>query len=232
MARPIQPVFSEPRRDYSFRVPGPVKPTRVYLVRHGGTTSSDAGLFAGSTDVELSDFGRAQVARLAERLAGERIDAAYCSDLKRAAATAAAVCAPHGVSPMPASALRELDHGHWEGLTHEQVKTQFPDEYRAWSADPCTYAPPGGQAGIAVLSRALPAVADIVHRHAGGSALVVSHTATNRLLLCALLGIDPRRYRDRLAQDLACLNVLEFRGPTDARLLQMNDTSHLAGLRG
>jgi probable phosphoglycerate mutase len=205
--------------------------TRVLLVRHGGTTSSDAGLFAGSTDVELSDSGRTQVERLAARLAREDIRAAYCSDLQRAVATAIALCAPHGVAPAPTAALRELDHGHWEGLSHEEVERRFAVEYRAWSADPLAYAPPGGQSGIAVLSRALPALTQIVARHADETVLVVSHTATNRLLLCALLGIDPRRYRDRLAQDLACLNVLEFRSPSDARLLLMNDTSHLADLR-
>src|SRR5256885_17197794 len=92
--------------------------TRVLLVRHGGTTSSDAGLFAGSTDVELSDAGRTQVERLAARLAGEAIRAAYCSDLKRARATATALCAPPGIAPAPTEGLRHVDHRHWEGLSH------------------------------------------------------------------------------------------------------------------
>jgi probable phosphoglycerate mutase len=209
----------------------PTPPTRLLLARHGGTTSSDAGLFAGSSDVELSDLGRAQAARLAQRLAGEPIDAAYCSDMRRTIATAAAVCAPHDLTPVADAAFRELDHGHWEGLRHDDVERRFADEYRRWSDDPFTYAPPGGQAGVAVLARALPALTALVASHSGRTVLVVSHTATNRLLVCALLGIDPRRYRDRLAQDLACLNELEFRGPTNARLLRLNDTSHLAGLR-
>jgi probable phosphoglycerate mutase len=213
-------------------VPHPDAATRIFLARHGGTTSSDAGLFAGSSDVELSDVGRAQARQLAERLARETIDAAYCSDMKRTVATAAAVCAPHPLSPAPTAALRELDHGHWEGLSRAEVETRFAGEYRAWSDDPFNYAPPGGQSGAAVLARALPALTGIVADHPGKTVLVVSHTATNRLLLCALLGIDPRRYRDRLAQDLACLNVLEFRGPANARLLLMNDTSHLAGVSG
>ena len=211
-------------------MPSPPPPTRILLARHGGTTSSDAGLFAGSSDVELSDLGRAQAQRLAERLAGQTIDAAYCSDMKRTVATATAACAPHRLSPTPTAALRELDHGHWEGLSRAEVERRFGDEYRAWSDDPFTYSPPGGHAGAAVLARALPALAKIVADHPGRTVLVVSHTATNRLMLCALLGIEPRRYRERLAQDLACLNVLEFRDPANARLLLMNDTSHLAGL--
>lgn len=56
--------------------------------------------------------------------------------------------------------------------------------------------------------------------------LVVSHKATIRLVLCGLLGIDARGYRDRLDQSPACLNVLDFRDPVRARLTLFNDTSH------
>jgi hypothetical protein len=49
-------------------------------------------------------------------------------------------------------------------------------------------------------------------------------------VLCGLLGIDPRRYRDRLRQDLSCLNIVDFRGPEDAQLVLLNDTSHYARL--
>jgi probable phosphoglycerate mutase len=58
--------------------------------------------------------------------------------------------------------------------------------------------------------------------------LIVSHKATIRLLLCSLLGIDARGYRDCLDQSPACLNVLDFRDPVRARLMLFNDTSHYA----
>ena len=58
----------------------------------------------------------------------------------------------------------------------------------------------------------------------------VAHTATNRLLLCGLLGIDPRRYRDRLEQGFACLNILEYATATEAKGVTINDTSHLDGM--
>jgi probable phosphoglycerate mutase len=56
--------------------------------------------------------------------------------------------------------------------------------------------------------------------------LVVSHKATNRLLLCSLMGIDERLYREKVTQDLACLNVLKFKAPSQARVVVMNDVSH------
>ncbi len=68
----------------------------------------------------------------------------------------------------------------------------------------------------------------IVLGHAGGTVAVVSHKATIRLLICALLGLDARGYRDRLDQSPACLNVLDFRDPVRARLTLFNDVSHYA----
>jgi broad specificity phosphatase PhoE len=203
-------------------------PTRIYLVRHGGTTSSDANLFAGASDPELSDAGRAQAAALSKRLAQTSIDFAYCSDMKRAVATADAICAPHHLTPMRLTALREINHGHWEGKSRTEVEENFADEFQAWSADPLGYAPPGGETGLSVLSRALPAVTQIIREHAGKATLVVSHTATNRLLLCGFAGIDPRRYRDRLGQDLACLNIIDFKDAPSPRIVLMNDISHYA----
>jgi probable phosphoglycerate mutase len=72
----------------------------------------------------------------------------------------------------------------------------------------------------------MPAIAKIAADHRGQAVLIVSHTGTNRLLLCALLGIDPRRYRDRIVQDLACLNILDYRRPGKVQAVLINDISH------
>ena len=122
--------------------------------------------------------------------------------------------------------LREISHGRWEGLTRQEVEERFADEYVAWETDPFTFAPVGGESGLSVLARALPAVRRIVSAHAGETAMVVSHKATLRLLLSSVLGIDPRGYRDRLDQSPACLNVVDFRDPVRARLMLFNDVSH------
>lgn len=200
--------------------------TRILLIRHGATAFSDQDRFAGSVDIELSEKGRELARRLAERLAKAKIDAFYCSDMKRTMETAGIVARAHGRSPLPVAGLREIDHGQWEGLVHQEVEKKFAAEFAAWAADPFTVAPPGGETGLHVLSRALPALRQIVIDQQGKTVLVVAHKATNRLLLCSLLGIDPREYRERVAQDLACLNVLDFKDPSHAEAVVLNDTSH------
>jgi len=200
--------------------------TRILLVRHGATTLSAEDRFAGSSNVPLSDEGFRQAERLGQRLRDESIAAVYCSNMVRATDTGRAIARPHGLEPIQRPGLREMDHGKWEGLVHKDVETRFADDYRRWDADPLLSPPPGGESGLAVLARALPELSRIVSDHPGQTVAVASHKATNRLLLCAILGIEPRLYRARIGQDLACLNVIDFRTPAQGRVLLMNDVSH------
>ena len=202
--------------------------TRLLLVRHGATTLSAEDRFAGSTDVALSDEGRHQAARLGQRLADNAIAAVYCSPMSRTVETAALIAEPHKLAPVTRPGLREIDHGHWEGLTRQEVEQRFRDEYARWEEDPYTVAPAGGECGVDVMARALPVVRSIIESHKGQSVLVVSHKATIRLVISSLLGFDARGYRDRLDQAPACLNVLDFKDPVRARLMLFNDISHYA----
>jgi broad specificity phosphatase PhoE len=202
--------------------------TRVLLIRHGATTLSAEDRFAGSTDVELSDAGRAQARSLGERLATQTLSAVVTSPMKRTRETAALVALAHGIEPSVREGLREIDHGHWEGLTRVEVERRFPAEYDAWESDPFSFAPEKGESGAAVLARALPVLREIVEKNQGKTVAVVSHKATIRLLLSIVLGIDTRGYRDRLDQSPACLNVVDFKDPVRARLMLFNDTSHYA----
>ena len=176
--------------------------------------------------MDLSDEGRWQAERLGERLRREGLTAAYASTLSRALDTASIIAGACGLGTQGLDELREISHGHWEGLTRAEVEERFAEEYSAWEEDPFTFAPQGGESGVAVLARALPALRQIVTAHSGERILIVSHKATIRLLLSSLLGFDARGYRDRLDQVPACLNVLDFRDAVRARLILFNDTSH------
>ena len=202
--------------------------TRIFLIRHGSTVLTAEDRFAGATDVQLSDEGREQVRHLARRLGGQAISAIYASPLGRTLETARFLAVPHGIPVQARDGLREISHGRWEQMTRREVEAQFPDESAAWEEDPYTFAPQGGESGLAVTARALPVLIEIVRTHPAANVLVVSHKATIRLLLSSLLGFDPRRYRDNLDQLPAALNIVDFKDPAHARLTLFNDTSHYA----
>src|SRR4051812_35163422 len=133
-----------------------MKVTRLLLVRHGATALTAEDRFSGAVGVDLSDDGRSQVARLAERLSGAPIRAVHCSPLSRTVETAAILAEPHGLPLIHADGLREMSHGRWEGLTRREVEQRYPEEYATWEADPFNFTPEGGESGLAVLARALP----------------------------------------------------------------------------
>ena len=200
--------------------------TRVFLIRHGATARTAEDRFSGDAGVDLSDEGRSQARALARRLGTCPVDAIYASPLSRTLETAQILAEGREQVIELRDGLREIGHGHWEGLTRREVEAQFPDEYSAWQADPFSYAPAGGESGVSVLARALPVMREIVLAHPHQTVIVVSHKATIRLILASLLGFDMRGYRDRLDQAPACLNIVELKDPARARLMLFNDVSH------
>src|SRR6266513_5550084 len=155
--------------------------TRAFIVRHGATVLSAEDRFAGATDVALSEEGRQQTRQLSERLSREKITAVFASPLGRTIETAQILAQPHKLEVQTRDGLREISHGHWEQMTRKEVERAFPDEALAWEKDPYTFAPAGGESGLAVTARALPVLMDIVREHAADNVLIVSHKATIRL---------------------------------------------------
>jgi probable phosphoglycerate mutase len=200
--------------------------TRVFLIRHGATELSAEDRFAGAVDVLLSDGGRDQARRLGARLAREQIAVAFASPMQRTMETARLIVEPHGLAVTPVDGIREIAHGRWEGMTRDEVERQFPEEYNRYEHDPFSFSPVGGESGLQVTARALPALLEIVEDHCDTQIVIVSHKATIRLLLSSLLGFDPRKYRDRLDQSPCALNILDFKDVAHARLTLFNDTSH------
>jgi alpha-ribazole phosphatase len=196
-----------------------VASTWVYLIRHGEVEGAAEGRFFGHTDVALSAVGLRQVEALSRRLAAEPIEAVYASDLQRARQSAAPLAAGR-LGPVILPALREVAMGRWEGLTFRQIHERDPDALRDWLADPRTFAFPGGESLEDLRARVVPALGAILARHPGGRLAVVAHGGSNRVVVAEALGL-PLGHALRLAQDYACLNLIEYR-ERDAVLHRLN----------
>jgi broad specificity phosphatase PhoE len=200
--------------------------TRLYLIRHGATPLTAEDRFSGETNVTLSEDGVRQVEFLARRLSIQKLAAIYASPLDRTMETARIIAAPDQIDVIPEAGLKEISHGRWEGKSRAEVEKEFAEEYSRWETDPFTFAPDGGETGLSVTARALPVIMKLVAAHEGERVAVISHKATIRLLISSLLGFDARRFRDRLDQSPAALNVIDFKNAVQPRLVLFNDTSH------
>jgi alpha-ribazole phosphatase len=168
--------------------------TRLLLVRHGLTDWNAAQRFQGQHDVPLNATGQQQAAALAERLAGEPLQALVASDLQRARATAAAIAARHTCPMLFEPRLREISFGAWEGLTYAEIAATHPEVLAAWEKNILENAPPGGETLAQLAGRVQAVLDDLLVAHAGETLLLVAHGGTLQVLICLALGLPPEKY--------------------------------------
>ena len=145
---------------------------RLLIVRHGETDVNREGRMQGVSGAPLNEAGRRQLARTAERLAGEGITAIYASDLLRARESAEIVAARVGLPVATDPRLREQSLGDWEGALWDDI-VSHPDIDR-YLGD-LDYAPPGGETKRSLRDRVVEFIDALPERHDDESVLVVTH---------------------------------------------------------
>lgn len=166
----------------------------MLLWRHGRTSYNQERRFQGQTDIPLDERGLGQVEAaaglLARRLAGVSPVRIVTSDLSRAWMTAEALSRLLGLPAEREPGLREIAAGSWEGLLRPEIKSRWPEEFRAWRRGEDV--PVGGQERR---SEAAVRAVEAVRRHAsamdGGVLVAVSHGGCLRAGLPLLLGLAP-----------------------------------------
>jgi len=201
--------------------------SRLLLVRHGLTDYNTARRFLGQTDIELSESGYRQAEKLRDYLAGEGVDVAYSSDLRRALSTAEVICLDRGLDVVPCPELRECDYGECEGLTFGEIGSRYPEVARRCVNFTLELEFPEGECFTDLFERTSRFLGTLDRHGPGEAVLVVAHDGPLKALVCLLLGIDGGHWW-QLQLDTASLSIVET-SPRGARLARLNDTSHLVG---
>jgi len=182
--------------------------TRIYLMRHGEVQNSGERRYNGHINIDITENGREQMRRLAGMLAGKDIAAVYSSDLIRTVRGAEIISGRLGLTYTPLRDLRERSVGAWEGLTAEEIRDRFPEEYIAWRADLLNFRPPGGECLLDVRERVLPAYRKLVRSHPGQEVAMVLHGGVNRVIIADALGLDLMNLF-RIDQSFGALNIVD-----------------------
>lgn len=178
----------------------------LILVRHGETMHNVARITQGWSDSELSELGRAQVQRLAERLAALKPTALYSSTLGRAISTAQAIADATGLQIIPMDDLREMNYGRWEGRAFLDIRREDEEIYKRWIVDEDCRCP-DGESHSDVRLRLERAFEQVNSEQVNSErAVVVAHGTAIRIAAMALLQL-PLMGALRLAQDNAAMNV-------------------------
>ncbi|HLK39074.1 MAG TPA: histidine phosphatase family protein [Polyangiaceae bacterium] len=199
----------------------------LHFVRHGDTAQATEGILCGDLDPPLTDHGHEQAERVGRAIAALAPRALFCSPKVRARMTAEPAARACGLQPIIEDGLREIAYGAWEGRVETEVAQTDAALFDPWRQDPSLASPPGGETAFAVASRALPVVHRVREAHGEGHVVLVSHKATVRVLVCALLGMPLGRFRSHVACPTASITSFEFgdRGPM---LVRLGDVHHLA----
>ena len=154
---------------------------QAWLVRHGETAWSRSGQHTGSTDVPLTDAGRAQARLLRRKLGRRQFALVLSSPMTRALETARRAGFGDRVEIDPA--LHEWNYGRYEGLTTATIRETVPG-WTVW-----THPIPDGETAEEVAARVDGVIARV--RAAQGDVLLFAHGHVLRVLAARWLGLPP-----------------------------------------
>jgi broad specificity phosphatase PhoE len=199
---------------------------RLILIRHGETERNSQGkLQGGLSDLPLNERGREQARRLGLALSGEKLEAVYSSPLRRALATAEAICSYHPFEVRTMPALAELNMGTIDGLDRAQIIENHADFWRRWQEADYSVALPGGESVFELQRRAWGAAEDIRRRHLGGSVALVGHGIALQTIIATALDAPLSGFR-RFSLAVASTSILHMADHRSS-LAKLNDTGHL-----
>lgn len=171
---------------------------RLYLVRHGETTSNvmrriDTAL----PGAQLTDFGVRQAARFAldRPDVAERSPVLLSSVARRAQQTAEVIGGLWGIDPVVTEGIHEVQVGDLEDRNDDEAYKLFGGVVEKWHHGESSVELPGGESLDAVLARYLPVIDEVARSYLAGpdgrDVYVVSHGAAIRLIAARLAAVDP-----------------------------------------
>ena len=202
--------------------------TELVLIRHGETDMNRELRFQGQVNVGLNAIGLEQARRLAARMAGEKADAVYVSDLLRARQTAEPIAGELALQPVAESGLREQAFGRVDGMRVDDIQRDHPDAWAGWLRFEEDFAMPDGESTRAFHARVMEAVQRVVAAHPNEKVVVVTHGGVLDMIYrtARSLGLNGPRQSEIPNAGFNRIKVRD--GGID--ILTWADTRHLADL--
>lgn len=157
-------------------------------------------------EVPLSNKGEAEAEAAAKYLREEHVDRIFSSPLSRAQFGANCIARGRGITVQCNDGFREVDRGHWCGLTWEQIDAKFPGEREQHDND-LEWKGHGGETFREVRSRVLAAKDQ--HLLQGGTTVLVSHNWVTKAVVADAMGLDIQDW-GQIDIPTASVSLLEY----------------------
>ncbi|RXK46407.1 histidine phosphatase family protein [Halorientalis pallida] len=204
--------------------------TTVVVVRHGETEWNREGRIQGWAASPLNERGRRQGRAVGRHLDDTYdLDAILASDLRRTRETTAHLRSA-GEFPEPefTEGWRERSFGAFQGLTYEQVFSEFPEHRASVGMVGLENTPEGGESLLEARERVLTAWDDLLEEaDPDGEVLVVTHGGPIYVLLAHLREMDLPTALTNFSQGNCAVNELEHDHETgETEILRENETAY------
>ncbi|MBT2597086.1 MSMEG_4193 family putative phosphomutase [Arthrobacter sp. ISL-72] len=204
--------------------PAPRRPesTLLLLVRHGETPTTGAVLPGRAPGLHLSDRGRAQAERVAERLLGLTVDAVYSSPLERTRETAEPAATSAGLGVNENAGLIECDFGEWTGAALAEL-VSLP-EWQTVQHTPSAFRFPNGESFAQMQARMVGTLEAVCAAHAGGVVACFSHADPIKAAVAHALGTHLDLFQRIVISpgSVSAISYVEGQAPA---VLMVNSTS-------
>ncbi len=146
---------------------------QVLLLRPGSTEYDRQGRIQGNLDIPLCEDGRQQVELLLGEIDTSGLVAIYTGPGNAARQTGDLLAQKTALKPKPIAGLANLDHGLWQGMLVDDVRTKQPKIYKRWQVEPQTVCPPQGESVNAAQKRVQESLTKITRKHKSGTVAIV-----------------------------------------------------------
>jgi len=197
---------------------------RLYLLRHGETQWNREEVFRGTKDIPLNERGLKQAQMAGKYFKDKGIQGIFSSPLKRALETAQAVGRETGKHIEIVNEFTDINFGIWEGLTVEEVKRVYRDDFELWRRSPEKLSLQGAETIHMVrqrISKGLERIKQLEYE----TILVVTHRVICKVIVLYLLNIGNEHFWD-MKFDPTSITLIE-RDKDRFILTFSNDTCHL-----
>ncbi len=147
--------------------------SKILLIRPGATEFDEQGRIIGTLDIPLSELGVSQAERLACESTDHDVKAVFSSPSLSAQQTAEVLAKHHGHKVKVRDALRNIDHGLWQGKELKELRTTQPKIARQWEEHPETVCPPGGESVEDAIPRVQKFLLKLQRKHRSGTIVIV-----------------------------------------------------------
>lgn len=199
--------------------------TKLILIRHATTKDNQDKKLSGHIDSKISDIGLKQIEKLTNHLEDIHIDKIYTTTSSRTKDTIKNIARIKEIKIVEINALKEIDFGDFEGITFDEIKNNYPNEFNSMIEKGYEYKYPNGESLIDSFIRVSSEIKDIIKRDRDKTILICAHGGTIRNIISYLLSGD-YKYHWNFRIDNVSITILEIDNGFTI-IDKINDTSFI-----